>query len=488
MLKKAVIYARYSSAGQREESIEDQIRECKLYAKSEGYSIIKTYADYAITGTTDDRAQFQLMIREAAKKAYEAILVYKTDRFARNRFDAVIYKKKLKGYGIRVLSAKEPIPDGPGGILLESFYESAAEMFSVNLSENVKRGMYGNAIKCMANCMPPFGYKINKDTRHYELDDITAPLVKRIFNLANDGKSMAEISDFMKSQGFPRRGAWVAQTLKNKRYTGYYIFGDVSIANGMPRIIDDQTFDQVNKLISIRKRAPRSKPENYLLTNKLYCGYCGSRMNGEYGTSRNGSKYRYYNCVKHKIHHCKKKAIGADFIEGLVIAAIKNDILNQENVEKLADAVIEYQKNEFESTSSAKNFERQLAIVDKKLTNMMAALEKGIVSNTVLQRIKDLEAEKKELEIKIASEKLLAPALTREDIIDYILSFKTGDLNDDTYVKKLVDTFVTKIYVYDDHFTLIYNVDDSYSCDISFNDNVCSTNTTDWRTIKSKNL
>ncbi len=144
-MQNAVIYARYSSDKQRDASIEDQIRECTEYAQANSLTVIKTYADRALSGTTDESAQFQLMIKDAAKKQFTQVLIYKTDRFARNRFDAAIYKKKLKDYGVKVVPVKEPIPDGPGGVVMEALYESMAQMYSENLSENVRRGNYPKA-------------------------------------------------------------------------------------------------------------------------------------------------------------------------------------------------------------------------------------------------------------------------------------------------------------------------------------------------------
>ena len=168
----AVIYARFSSSAQREESIEDQLRECQEFADKEGLQVINTYCDYAISGKTDNRDQFQKMIKDAEKQLFQAVIIYKTDRFARNRWDSAIYKKRLKECGVKVIPAKEVIPDGPGGIILESIYEGWAEMYSVNLAENVRRGQHGNALKCKANCKAPFGYKINPQTVSYTHLDV----------------------------------------------------------------------------------------------------------------------------------------------------------------------------------------------------------------------------------------------------------------------------------------------------------------------------
>lgn len=139
---RTVIYARYSEGGkQTEQSIEGQVRECKEYAKAQGLTIVDKYIDRHITGKTDHRPNFQRMIKDSSKHLFDAVLVWKTDRFARNRYDSAIYKNALKKNGVKVLYAKENIPDGPEGIILESMLEGMAEYYSAELSQKIKRGM-----------------------------------------------------------------------------------------------------------------------------------------------------------------------------------------------------------------------------------------------------------------------------------------------------------------------------------------------------------
>lgn len=115
-----VIYARFSSHSQSEQSIEGQLKVCYEYAKANGYSVINEYIDRAIPGTTDDRAGFQQMIKDAQKRQFQYILVYQLDRFARNRYDSATYKATLKKFGVRVISARENISDDASGVLMEA--------------------------------------------------------------------------------------------------------------------------------------------------------------------------------------------------------------------------------------------------------------------------------------------------------------------------------------------------------------------------------
>ena len=165
-----VIYARYSSDNQREESIEGQIRECKAYAVHNDITIIGTYIDRAMSAKTDNRPDFQRMVKDSAQGRFDFIIVWKLDRFARNRYDSAHYKHLLKKKDVRVLSATENIAEGPEGILLESLLEGLAEYYSAELSEKVIRGQTENALKCKYNGgTPTFGFYIDSN-KNYKID------------------------------------------------------------------------------------------------------------------------------------------------------------------------------------------------------------------------------------------------------------------------------------------------------------------------------
>ena len=149
-----IIYARYSSDNQREESIDGQIRECKEFAEKNDIRIIDTYIDRALSAKTDNRPSFQQMIKDSSKGLFDVIIVWKLDRFARNRYDSARYKAQLRKNGVKVISANENISEGSEGIILESVLEGMAEYYSADLSEKVIRGLTENAIKCKFNSDP----------------------------------------------------------------------------------------------------------------------------------------------------------------------------------------------------------------------------------------------------------------------------------------------------------------------------------------------
>jgi len=148
---KAVIYARYSSDNQREESIEGQLRERKEYAEKNGITLLTTYIDRALSAKTDNRPEFQRMVKDSAKGLFDMVIVWKLDRFSRGRYDSAHYKRILKKNGVKVVSATERIAEDSTGILLESLLEGYAEFYSAELSEKVKRELTENALKCKCN-------------------------------------------------------------------------------------------------------------------------------------------------------------------------------------------------------------------------------------------------------------------------------------------------------------------------------------------------
>ena len=282
---KAVIYARFSSEKQNEASIEGQLRECVDYANFNSIEVIGNYIDRAQSAKTDHRPEFQRMIKDSYKHAFDCIIVWKLDRFARNRYDSAYYKNVLKKNGVRVISAKESISQGADGILLESILEGYAEYYSAELSEKVKRGMTENALKAKSNGVrPPFGYYVD-DTDHYQIDETISPIIKEIFNLYVDGVKITEIASRLKERGVKNRGYElnynaIFRILTNRKYIGEYKFGETVIPNAIPAIIDEQTFNAVQQRMARNKKAPamHRSEDDYLLTTKLFCGKCGAMM------------------------------------------------------------------------------------------------------------------------------------------------------------------------------------------------------------------
>ena len=281
---RGVIYPRYSSDNQREESIEGQIRECMEFAQKSGITVVGTYIDRALSAKTDNRPEFQRMIRDSYKGLFDVVIVWKLDRFARNRYDSAHYKNILKKNGVKVVSAKETISEGSDGILLESMLEGIAEYYSAELSEKVKRGLTENALKAKVNGgQIPYGYYIDENQK-LAVNETLAPIVNEIFTMYADGKMIKEIVAYLKGKGIKTRLGKemsyniVQYMLSNRKYIGEYKYNDITLSNAVPRIISDELFERVQQRLQKNKRAPaRHKAEDdYLLTTKLFCGKCGA--------------------------------------------------------------------------------------------------------------------------------------------------------------------------------------------------------------------
>ena len=295
----AVIYARYSSDSQREASIEGQLRDCKDYAEKNGITVVGTYIDRAYSAKTDDRPDFQRMIKDSAKKIFDVVLVWKLDRFARNRFDAVNYKYQLEKNGVHLVSAMEPISQGPEGIMVESMLIGMAEYYSAELALKVARGERENALQCKYNGgIVPLGFTIGKEDRLYRIDPETAPIVQEIFTRYANGEPAEKIAASLNERGLRTRTGrpFVKNSFFQIFYIGEYRYKDIVTPGGIPAIVDEDLFNRVQQRFEQNKIAhgrPAKENVSYLLTTKLFCGKCGTLMGGESGTSYMGNTYYF---------------------------------------------------------------------------------------------------------------------------------------------------------------------------------------------------
>lgn len=451
----AVIYARYSSSGQREESIEGQLRECHEYAKRNGFIIIGEYIDKALTGKTDKRPDFQRMLRDCERGLFQAVICWKMDRFARNRYDSAMYKYKLKKNGVRIFYAKESIPEGPEGIILESVMEGYAEYYSENLSQNVKRGNYDSALELKTIGQTVFGLRKGPDGR-FEIDPATAPIVRRIFEEYAAGECAKDIYHRLNEEGYRtvRGGLFnknsLRRILQNEKYIGVYEFKDIRVEGGIPAIVDKELFDKCQVLVKRYHRAPAAKRDTlFLLTSKLFCGHCGEPMTGDGGTGKSGQVYNYYTCNGRRVKKCKKERAKKDWIERLVVDQLVALIHSDEFINEVADRCMEFQQRE-KDRSALNALEARLKDTEAAIKNMLAAIEAGIITPSTKTRLVELEGEKAQIEKGIAKELISDPTLERDQIIYFLEKFRTGDINDPMYRALLVDTFLNSVYLYDD--------------------------------------
>ena len=462
----AVIYARYSSDNQREESIEGQLRECMEYCKKNGMVVVKEYIDRALSAKTDQRPDFQRMIKDSAKGLFDVVVVWKLDRFARNRYDSAHYKAVLKKNGVRVISAKENIADGPEGIILESMLEGMAEYYSAELSEKVIRGHTENALKCKYNGgTPTFGFQIDAD-KHYQPDPITAPVVLDIFKMYDTGSTMKEIVDYLNGlgvttvRGKPADMNFISGILHNRKYIGEYKYRDIVVPDGIPALVPTDLFERVQSQMQKNKKAPaRHKAEDdYLLTTKLFCGSCKAMMVGECGTSSSkGQVYHYYRCVnskRKKTCNAKHKSVRKEPLERAVVDSVMRNIMDDAFVEYFTDQALAVQGQE---SSELPALRRQLADTEKAIDNLLNAIQAGAFNASVKRRLDEMEETKEKLELSIVKEEIRKPQFTREQIQFYILQFRKVDINTLEGRRRLIDSFVNSVVVYDDYLLVTFN-------------------------------
>ena len=462
----AVIYARYSSDNQREESIEGQIRECTAYAEKNGITVIKHYIDRALSAKTDNRPEFQQMIKDSEKRLFDIVLVWKLDRFARNRYDSAHYEYQLERNHVKLVSATEPISDSPAGIMVKSMLTGMAEYYSAELSEKVVRGMTENVLKGKYNGGTiPIGYTVDEE-KFFQIDPLKAPFVVEAFQRYNDGATMKELMNWLNDSGVTTNRNQkftynsIQTLLTNRRYIGENRFKDIVMPDSIPVIIEKELFDSVQDKIAKNRRAPaRHKAEDdYLLTTKLFCGMCGAMMFGECGTSRNKNVHHYYKCANAKrTKTCKKKTVRKEWLEDLVVYETMKMIHDDDCIQSIVDAVMILQEQE---NTVLPLLEKQMKDIENGIENLLNAIQAGVLTSSTKGRLEKLEAQQKELEIRIAEEKLAKPKVSADFVKFWLTNFRKLDPNVKSHRETLINTFVNAVYLYDEKVLITFNYKD----------------------------
>lgn len=464
----AVIYARYSSHNQTEQSIEGQLRDCYTFAERQGLHVVGEYIDRAITGRTDERPDFQRMISDAQKHQFQRVIVWKFDRFSRDRYDSAIYKHKLKQHGVKVLSAMENVGEGEVGIILEALLEASAEQYSLDLSRKVLRGQRESRIKgTFLGGHVPTGFKV--ENMRLVADERTAPTIRYMFEQYAQGVPKKQIiadlnaRGIRNSQGKPLTLSSIQTVLRNKKYIGIYEHGGEAVTGGCDALIDEDTFYKVQMRLDAVKRAPAASKakENYLLQGKAFCGYCGSNMVGECGRGRMGTVYHYYSCSKRKKHHaCDKKNEKKDFIEWYVVEQTVQYVLTPERIQYIAAEIIEQYKKDC-GNDRIKEYEKQLNRISAEISRLVDTLAvcPPAARQPIFDKMEQLDAEKTETELDLAKLRVSANVqLSKETIVEWLQQFCNGDALDMDFREKIIDTFINSVYLYDDKVVIYYNI------------------------------
>ena len=467
---KAVIYARYSSDKQSEQSIEGQLRVCNEYANKNNLLVVNTYIDRAVTGRNDNRTNFQQMLKDSTKKLWDYVIVYKIDRFGRNKYEIAVNRHTLSANGIKLLSASENIPNTPEGIILESLLEGMAEYYSAELAQKTKRGMRESIIKGnFTGGHVLFGYKVIDKKIH--VDETNSEIMKFVFKEYANGETFNQIATQLNNKGYtyngkPFKASYLQGKLNNKRYIGINEYEGEIYTNTYPAIIDKEIFNKVQIMLERNKKnsgANKAKVD-YILSGKVFCGLCGETMVGTSGKSGT-NKYTYYTCSnRYKTHKCKKEYEQKKWLEDFVVDKTLQYILKQNVIDGIVNNAYTYFKEH--------KYNDQINIIENKLQNIDKEINKvyGIFSKTdskeILKRanedIKQLEIDKENLQRELSVVKMSCHVFkSKEELKTIFDMFISGEKTDNNFRKRLVKLFINSIFVFEDFIVIYYNLFDN---------------------------
>ncbi len=472
-MRTAVIYARYSSDSQTEQSIEGQVRVCKQFAEKNDLLVVDQYIDRATTGMNDNRAAFQQMLRDSKRRQWSVVIVYKLDRFARNKYESVVNRKKLTDNGVELVSAMENIPDTPEGKLFLAVIEGFNEYFSEDLKQKVNRGLRESWLKGNATGgRDIFGWDL-KDKK-YHINEAEAEVVREIFRKYAQGYKAQTIADDLKEKNFRRKNGkfithkFVYKILHDKRYTGVVTHKGEDYDKVFPAIISKELWTQVNAINEENKNAPGRKKEifDYILSGKLICGKCKHRMVGESGTSKTGEIHYYYSCLskRRKQEDCDCKAVKKQILEDYVIQATVAMLRRNSIITQIAETVVKVHEKMMQDDSGLQILLQKRDDAKKAADNIVKAIEQGIITDFTKDRLNGLQAELNELEIEINKAKQKSYAhLSVKEVEKFLLSKVFEDPDDIKVRKLLVNTFVREVIWYGDHMVITYNFQEQFS-------------------------
>ena len=486
MLTYVAAYARFSSDTQREESIDAQLRAIREYCSRKDYVLIETYVDEAESAMTDDRPSFLRMIDDAETADWTVVLVHKLDRFSRNRYDSAIYKRKLKEYGIRVESVLEHLDDSPESVILESVLEGMAEYYSLNLGREVKKGHHENALKCMHNGgPPPYGFAVASDGT-YTYNEHEAEAVRKVFEMVTQGYTLQQIADSLAVQGYlsrkgkPFHTTAISRILHNEKYKGTYLFNlrkeikrngrriqipnpeseIIRIDGGMPSIVSNELYEEVQRILKrrtkMRDKVSYRAREIYLLQGIFRCGNCGSTMVGIRREDPRSHKVRIvYECAWRRkgLSDCKQRAIDRDYVEGIVIDYIEQNILSDDAMNNVKDKILATIKDMEKSIpTSLSALTKELAETTAAQNKLIDAITKGIDIPSIKDKLIELESKKNSLSDRISElqvQQLAADNMRGARLDAHLAEYRDIRSQPRARQKEILNKFVNKVTIYD---------------------------------------
>lgn len=493
-IKRAVAYARFSSNNQRDESIAAQLRAIREYCEERGITLVDIYTDEAQSAKTDNRDNFQVMMKKVMKGYYDidAVIVHKFNRFARNKYDSALYKKRLREINIKVISVTQPIDDSPEGRILESMIEAMDEFYSENLALEVQKGMRENAL---AGKTTGGGrvLGLSVDENGYYHPNEQAPIVKRIFTEFVSGVPKTKICERLNSEGCRNQYGRKFNTrtldgiLQNEKYVGTYVYNitqteTIRIEGAIQNPIIDESLwlKAQEKKKENNKPRYRAKARFYFMSGKIRCGVCGSTYcgSGSKKSGRGNNVNAYYRCsgkTKYK-NGCTNGSLNKDYYENLISDKLIETILTDDFVKKISkDVFMKLEKEKKEPVIPTEKLKRQLADIKSKQSKLMDLYIDATIDKEMLdEKSQSLKEEKNLIEKQIAKNEILAEnhSVDIEQIEKYIKdscrSLYSSESTKDEVAQILFHTFVEEVVVNKHNLEIKIKADFSaFGCDSS---------------------
>ncbi len=424
----------------------------------------------------------------------DLVLIHKFDRFARNRYDSAVYRREIQRAGARLVAVAQPLDDSPESIILEAMLEAMAEYYSANLAREVMKGMRETAYQCRhTGGIPPLGYDVDPATKKYVINEREAEAVRIIFDMYVQRHSYREICSHLNSLGYqtklgkPFVNTSLYEILRNKKYTGTYIFNRaasksggkrnthknkgkediICIPGGMPTIIQPSMFEEAQKLMDKRRHAPGAAKakEVYLLTGLVCCGSCdGAMVGNRRRAGRNKTVYATYECNNRKrLKTCNMKSIGKDHLEKFVLEELRRAVFSDKAfpilLKKLNKA---NEKRRRKNSRELAQVKKKIATTQEEINNIVNAIAKGLYNPSMKRALTDLEEKQATLYASIEDlERRGSIELTEDMIRNYVEKDKQAIFHNDLNAcKRAIPNYVERVTVYEDHIDLILKIVD----------------------------
>ena len=488
---KAVAYARFSSEHQRDESIDAQLRAIRDFSQKNGFTIVGEYIDRAYSARSDQRPDFQRMIRDAGEGKFQAIIIHKLDRFSRERYDSAYYMRELKKCGVQLFSVTENIDNTPESVIMESVLVGMAEYYSKNLARETMKGLKENAYNGKhTGGLPPLGYKVDPVTKRIGVNEQEAGAVKLIFDMAAGGAHYPDIVDELNRKGYRTKtgkefgSSSLHDILKNQKYIGVCVYNkrvSQDICNSSrkfkdesewivrndvyPPLVSEEVFNLVQERLKKREVSGQAHPkEVYLLSGKIRCGVCGTAYCGE--RKRNGKgiiSYSYFCNSRNKGHgsSCGNPSINRTLIESYVLQRLAEYVFSDSLIPDIVSSYNRYLQNRNSSSVQRLNeLTKQSASIQRQINSVIDLLI-DTQSSSLKDKLKVLESRRDAIQEEIAhlSTSDHENTVTEEQLRDNF-SYIRSCLSDGTLpgVKKLIDVFIHEVVVYPKKVVVIFNL------------------------------